>query len=32
MKKINQFLISDTMDNIMLCVVVIGCLLPFFIN
>lgn len=32
MNKINKFLISNTMDTIMLCIVVIGCLLPFFLS
>jgi len=32
MKKIHKFLVGNTMDNIMLFIVVGGCLLPFFIN
>ena len=32
MKKINKFLVSDKMDIIMLCIVILGCLLPLFLN
>jgi hypothetical protein len=32
MKKIQKFLISDAMDNIMLYIVFFGCLLPLFLN
>jgi hypothetical protein len=28
----NKFLNSDKFDTIMLCIVVMGCLLPLFIN
>jgi hypothetical protein len=32
LSKIHKFLISDKMDSIMLCIVIGGCLLPFFLG